>query len=621
MNYKGTYLFLILNFFFISLQAQPGRWQQSIRYTMDVNLDVKTNIIKGKQVITYTNNSPDALKKIFVHLFWNAFQPNSMMDVSSRSTENLVIGKTRSGAAATDFDGRFKKRIIEMKPEEEGYCKLLKFSYNGKLQQTNLHETILEVILDKPIAPKSTVVFNTEFECQVPKLSRRSGRDNNEGIRYSLGQWYPRLVEYDYEGWHADDYISREFYGVWGDYNVNITIDKTYKLGASGVLQNAAAIGWGYDKEGSPLKPISGNERTWKFSAKNVHDFVWAADPDYKHMTRKTANGPLLHFIYKNDPAIEAQWQATADTCVMIYPFMAKTFGEYPYPVYSFLHGGGGGTEYPMATLMKDGSFPTALHEWCHSWYQMMLGSNENLYAWLDEGFADYAGARVFAWLHKKPFFEGAEEYPRYFRLAKSEFDEPMSTHANFYNTNFAYNTNAYYKGAVFLRQLGYIVGEAAIDKILLEYYRLWRFKHPNPNDFMRIAENVSGMELKWYKEYMVNTIKTVNYSIDSLWEDSGVSKIRLKRIGQMPMPIDLKLTFKDGTSEMHNIPLNMMFGSKQNENTGQPYFVHEAWGWVYTTYILEFKHKLTDLVRAEIDPTKRLADIERKDNLLELTW
>ena len=587
---------------------------------MDVTVNVTTNIIKGKQTITYTNNSPDTLNRIFIHLFWNAFKPNSMMDVNSRITENLILGTDINGKPVKDFDTRFIKRIAEMTPSEEGYCHVLKITNNGKSQKTKQHETILEVDLDKPILPKSSTVFNTEFECQVPLLSRRSGRDSKEGVRYSIGQWYPKVVEYDYEGWHADDYISREFYGVWGDYDVDITIDKNYKLGASGVLQNATEIGWGYDKEGTLLKPVQANERTWKFSAKNVHDFVWAADPGYKHFTRQTANGPLLHFIFKDDAATEAQCIKTADSCVMIYPFMAKTFGAYPYPVYSFLQGGGGGTEYPMATLVKNFGFETAVHEWCHSWYQMMLGTNENLYAWMDEGFADYAEARVLAWLRKKDFFEGASEYDRYFNLARSKFDEPMSTHANWFSTNLAYNTNSYYKGAVFLRQMGYIVGENNMDKILLEYYRQWRFKHPNPNDFIRVAEKVSNMQLQWYKEYMLNTLKTVDYGIDSLWEENGISKIRLKRIGEMPMPIDLELRYKDGTKEIHYVPLNLLFGEKPVENTTTR-IVHEEWRWTHPTYIVEFKRKLTDIKEVEIDPTHRLADIEPRNNVLRLKW
>ena len=619
MNCRSTFLVIISAFLLTNtVVAQPDRWQQHIKYLMDVNLDVVTNKITGKQTITYTNNSPDTLKRIFIHLFWNAFRPNSMMDVNSRSTENLVIGKGRSGASTTDFDRRFRKRVNDLIPEEQGYCNILKVVVNGKDQQIKLHETILEIVLDKAVLPNSSMVLNTVFECQVPKLTRRSGRDNQEGIRYSMGQWYPKVVEYDYEGWHADQYISKEFYGVWGDYDVNITLNKSYKLGATGELKNADAIGWGYDKEGSALKEISGTNRTWKFSARNVHDFVWSADPDYKHITRKTTDGPLLHFIYKTE---EAKWQTTADTCAMVYPYMAKTFGVYPYPVYSFLQGGGGGTEYPMATLIRNPGLETAIHEWCHSWYQMMLGTNENLYGWMDEGFTDYAEARVLAWLHHKDFFASAPEYDAYFTLATSIFDEPMSTPSNYFYTNYAYNTNSYYKGAVFLRQLGYIVGEANIDKILLEYYRSWRFKHPNPNDFIRVAEKTSGLQLQWYKEYMLYTTKTVNYAIDSLWEENGLSKIRLKRIGEMPMPIDLQLTFKDGSTEMHYIPSNLMFGEKLNENQAQKRETHEEWRWTHLTYVVEFKHRLTELKIAEIDPTKRMADIDRKNNVLELTW
>jgi hypothetical protein len=598
--------------------AQPDRWQQRIKYVMDINLDVKSNKITGKQAITYTNNSPDTLDRIFIHLFWNAFQPNSTMDQSSRSTEYLALGRGANGKEVTDFDRRFKKRIIDLSPEEQGHCYVTKFVFNGKMQQTKLHETILEVILDKKILPRSTVVFNTEFECLVPLLTRRSGRDNPEGIRYSMGQWYPKLAEYDYLGWHPDQYIRGEFYGVWGDYTVNITLDKSYKLGATGELQNIADIGWGYDKEGSALKNIPGELRTWRFSAKNIHDFAWTADPGYKHITRKTLNGPLLHFIYKDDPTTDKNWQLTADSCALMYPFMAKTFGAYAYPVYSFLQGGGGGTEYPMATMVKNHSYETAVHEWCHSWYQMMLGSNEHLYGWLDEGFTDYMQARVLASVRNKDFFASAEEYRLYFTLAKSVFDEPMSTPANFYNTNYAYNYNSYYKGAVFLRQLGYIVGEQVIDKIFLEYYRLWRFKHPNPDDFIRVAEKTSGIQLQWYKSFMVNTVKTVDYRIDSLWEEGAKTNIRIRRIGAMPMPVDVEIAFRDGSKELHYVPLDLMFGAKSAENATNRK-VYPEYKWTQETLVIETGRRLGDISAIEIDPTQRLADIERKNNRLSL--
>ena len=618
---RVTSLFLISNFLFLISFAQPGRWQQRIKYSMDINLDVFTNKLSGKQTITYTNNSPDTLHKIFIHLFWNAFKPGSMMDEHARAAEKRILGTGADGSSVNDYDRRFRRKISEMKPDEQGYCNVVKFLFNGKPQQTKLYETILMVELEKPVLPNSSAVFNTTFESQVPILSRRSGRDNPEGVRYSMGQWYPKVAEYDQTGWHADEYIGNEFYGVWGDYDVTINIDKNYKLGASGELQNKTATGWGYDKDGTGLKPIAGPVRSWKFSGKNIHDFVWSADADYKHITRKILNGPLLHFVYKNNPIIDALWNTTADTMAMMLPYLSKTFGNYPYPVYSFLQGGGGGTEYPMATLIRNGSLETAAHELCHTWYQMMLGTNENLYGWMDEGFTDYAQAKALAYVRKKDFIPSAGDYTAYFNLVKSRFDEPMSTPANYFNSNLAYNSNSYYKGAIFLYQLAYITGDKTVEKILQEYYNKWAFHHPGPDDFIRIAEKISEMDLKWYNEYMVNTTKTIDYSIDSLWEENGESKIRIKRLGQMPMPIDLQLTFKDGTMAMHNIPLTLMFGAKKSENSQQDYEVHEAWPWTHPTYVVTFKQRLTDLFKAEIDPSKRMADVDQRNNVLELNW
>ncbi len=588
---------------------------------MDIDLDVSTNIITGKQQISYTNNSPDTLNKLFVHLFWNAFQPGSMMDVGIKNSESLTLGTSAKGDRVTDFDRRFKKKIYEMTPEETGWCHVTSFSVNGQKQKIKEYETVLMVELSKPLLPKTTVQIQTVFNSRVPKLSRRSGRDSDEGIRYSMGQWYPKIVEYDKLGWTADDYVSREFYGVWGDYDVTIKLDKTYKVGATGVLQNAAAIGWGYDKEGTALKEITASKRTWRFVGKNIHDFVWSADPGYKHITRKVANGPLLHFIYKDDPAIDSLWQTTADTCAIVFPYLSKTFGRYPYPVYSILHGGGGGTEYPMATLMRNGNLETAIHEICHSWYQMMLATNENLYAWMDEGFANYAEAKALAWMRNKDFFEGISEYDSYARLVRSPFDEPMSTHANFFTTNYVYNTNSYTKGKLFLLQLGYITGEKTLEKIMLEYYNRWAFKHPTADDFVKVAEKVSGMQLQWYKQYMVNTIKVVDYKIDSLWEEGNETKVRLRNVGEMPMPIDLQVTYKDSSKAIHYIPVNLTYGSKKREDEKKSFIEQDVWGWMQPVYTLTVKGKLTDISTVEIDASGRMADMNRKNNILELKW
>ena len=648
----------------IHLFAQPDRWQQKVNYTMDVNMNVQTNRLAGKQKLIYTNNSPDTLTRVFYHLYFNAFQPGSMMDARSRELGKIVLGRDRRGNEQRDWDSRVKDRIYNLKPDETGYQRIVSLKMNGTTQPFVIRETILEVKLLKAIPPHASVTFDMEFEAQVPLQIRRSGRDNpSTGVRYSMSQWYPKMCEYDYEGWHPTPYVAREFYGVWGDYDVKITIDKNYLVGGTGYLQNPQQIGFGYETAGSQVTRPAGDKLTWHFLAPNVHDFMWAADPEYKHIVRKTAGGVTINVIYdanerflrqkfdtmsertkaqyKNDfktysASYDASWTQIADAAVTVLPFIEKTFGPYPYQQYSFIHGGDGGMEYPMATLISSASLGTAFHEWMHSWYQMMMGTNESEYAWMDEGFTTYASTLVTQYYRKKTNQPAAADdddevpssagvtpqggsYTGYFALARSGIEEPLTTHADHFNTNYAYSSAAYSKGAVFMEQLGYITGAPVRDKILLEYYRLWHFKHPNVNDFIQVAEKVSGMKLDWYREYWVNTTKLIEYAVDSIWEEGGKAKIRLKNNGDMPMPIDLQISYKDGSKELHYIPMYLMFGEKPAEPGAAARTVHEAWKWTHPTYIVETNRKLDDLGVIEIDPTQRLADINRDNNRREV--
>ncbi len=619
--------FIILMF---SGFAQPSRWQQRVKYVMDINMDVTANRYTGKQKLEYMNNSPDTLDKLFYHLYWNAFQPNSMMDVRSRELGKKIINNK------PDWDGRVRDRIYNLNENEIGYEKVKWLKMNGVLQTTIEHETILEVKLKKPVLPKQKVMLEMEWEAQVPLQIRRSGRDAANGTKYSMSQWYPKLCEYDNDGWNPNPYVAREFYGVWGDYEVNISIDKRFILGGTGYLINANQIGYGYESAGVKVVRPAGEKLTWKFVAPNVHDFVWAADPDFKHIVQPMKNGPVIHVLYNDNPADKTnddKWKNVAEAATTAYPFMKQNFGEYPYKQYSFIQGGDGGMEYPMATLLNGPGLGTVFHEWLHSWYQGMMGTNESLYAWMDEGFTEYATNLVenfyYSEMAKKsgtvyvnkglPLYHSGN-YNGYFALVKSRFEEPLSTHADHFNTNFGYSLASYSKGCVFLEQLGYITGGKVRDKILLEYYNQWRYKHPNVNDFVRVAEKVSGLQLDWYKEYFVNSTKTIDYAIDSLWEEGGKSKIRLKRIGEMPMPIDVVLTFNDGTQQLHYVPMYLMFGGKPAEDTTQR-IIYPEWKWTHPTYIIEFDRRLKDLTVAEIDPTQRMADVDRRNNKLELKW
>jgi hypothetical protein len=623
--------------------AASAYWQQKVKYTMDVDVNAETNRLTGRQRLEYWNNSPDTLTKVYYHLYWNAFQPNSMMDV--RSQRQGAIQSPRGGL---DWDARVKDRISRLSDTETGYQKIQSLRMNGRPQKFTVRETILEVVLDQPIAPRSKVVFDMNFEAQVPVQIRRSGRDNEEGVRYSMSQWYPKLAEYDRDGWHPNPYVGREFYGVWGDYDVRISIDKNYVVAASGYLQNADKVGHGYEIGGMKVTRPSGQKLLWHFNAPNVHDFVWAADPDYVHNTRKVRDGMVLHSFYKIVPdrlkkqyeALSAerkktysnnadtfvadykrQWEELLDLAAAALPYMDRTFGYYPYKQYSFIQGGDGGMEYPMATLLKGAAPDLIIHEWMHSWYQGILGTNESQYAWMDEGFTNYAEARILAYLTNDTAFAQRDNYKAYLTLVRSGKEEALTTHADHFNTNYAYTNAAYIKGSVFLEQLGYIVGAPVRDKILLEYYRQWKFKHPTASDFLRIAEKQSGMELDWYQQYWVNTTRTIDYAIDSLWEESGATNIRLRNAGATPMPLDVKVTFRDGSSEWHYVPMYLMFGAKRAEEGQGGRKVYEAWKWTHPTFPIQSGRKLTDIVSVEIDPSQRLADIDRRNNKLELKW
>lgn len=603
--------FKALLLFFLTItqltQAQDYRWQQRVEYAMDVRLDVKTHKVAGAQKLTYYNNSKDTLRKVYYHLYFNAFQPGSMMDVRSRNI--------------ADPDRRVGDRISKLKADEIGYQHVQSLKQDGKDITYKVDGTILEVTLAKPILPGSKTVFDMKYESQVPVQIRRSGRNNKEGIAYSMTQWYPKMAEYDHQGWHAYPYVAREFHGVWGDFDVKITLDGAYTVGGTGKLQNADKIGHGYEKAGTTVKAVSG-EATWHFIAKNVIDFAWAADPDYIHDRVQVPDGPELHFFYQ--PKTADNWKRMEGFATRHFEFLSKTFGKYPYDTYSIIQGGDGGMEYPMCTLiMGEGSLEGLIgvmaHEVAHSWYQGVLASNESLYPWMDEGFTDFASQEFESFVaNEKP--NHSSSYNGYFSLVKSGLQEPISQHSDHYNTNRAYSTAAYAMGTVFLHQLKYIIGEEPFYKGMRAYYNSWKFKHPEPNDFIRVMEKTSGLQLRWYMSYWVNTTKTIDYGIDNIIEYEGATYATLERVGTFPMPVDLVVTYKDGSKELYYIPLNETLGNKPVEDQTIQRRDLEAWPWVNPTYTLKINRKASDIVSLEIDPSQRMADVERKNNKVELS-
>jgi hypothetical protein len=586
--------------------AQPDRWQQEVDYKMEIDFNVENHQYSGKQNLVYTNHSPDTLTNIYYHLYFNAFQPGSMMDVRSLNI--------------ADPDRRVRDRISKLSESEIGYLRPTSLLQDGKPIDFDIVGTILEVSLKEPILPGKKANLDMEFDGQVPVQIRRSGRNNSEGISYSMVQWYPKLCEYDYEGWHANPYIAREFYGVWGDFDVKISIDPDYMVAATGYIQNGNKVGYGYEDDGVKVKR-SKSKLTWHFQAPMVHDFMWAADPDYKHVVTESSNGTSLHFFYQPDTVTEKTWPLLPELTVKALDFMNKNYGVYPYKKYSVVQGGDGGMEYPMGTLIRgrgsmSGLIGVTVHEFFHSWYQMVLGSNESLYAWMDEGFTSYASSYTMAYLNDSKEDPLARRYSGYYSIIEKGLEEPLTSHADHFHTNSAYGTAAYSKGAVTLGQLEYILGKEVFDKAFRRYYNTWKFKHPNPTDFKRVMEKESGLELDWYFLDWVGTTRTIDYSIKNIIAEGDKTTITLEKIGQMPMPIEVVVTYADDSKEKYYMPLRIMRGVKEDDQS-MPRKVLDDWPWTYPSYSFEINRPSAEIISVEIDPSKRMADIDQSNNKL----
>lgn len=617
--------FLSLGFNSAFAQSAPY-WQQHADYKMEVSMDVKNYQYKGKQELVYTNNSSDTLKKVFYHLFPNAFQPGSEMDARLhfiKDPDGRMVNKVKQA------DGKEVKqsRIETLKPNEIGYLKIANFKQDGVAAQTRVSGTILEVTLAKPILPNSKTTFTLDFDGQVPVQIRRSGRNNSEGVELSMSQWYPKLAEFDFEGWHADPYIAREFHGVWGNFDVKITIDKDYTIGGSGYLQDKNSIGHGYQDAGVTVTyPKKAKTLTWHFIAPNVHDFTWAADKEYTHDIVKGPNDVDLHFFYKNNEKTTANWKQLEPLMVKVMEYYNQRVGAYPYKQYSFIQGGDGGMEYAMCTLMLgngtlEGILGTATHELGHSWFQHILASNESKHPWMDEGFTTYIEDSALNELKgdKKEVNPFTGNYKAYYSLVNSGKEQPQTTHGDRYDENRPYSISSYVKGSLFLSQLEYVIGKDNVDATLKRYFNDFKFKHPTPNDIKRTAERVSGAELDWYLIDWTQTTNTIDYGIKDVADNAGKTTVTLERIGRMPMPIDLKIDYTDGTSETFYIPLRMMNFIKPNPNPNEKRTVLEDWAWAQQNYSFTIDKNKTSIKKITIDPSGLMADVKQTNNVFEV--
>ncbi|MEX1054446.1 MAG: M1 family metallopeptidase, partial [Rhodothermales bacterium] len=449
-----------------------------------------------------------------------------------------------------------------------------------------IHDTVMEVDLASPIPPGGTVVFEMAFHSQIPLQTRRSGRDNREGIDFSMAQWYPKMANYDERGWHADPYIGREFYAPFGSFDVRITLPSSYLIGATGELQNPSEIGHGYGETEIPET----DSLTWHFRAENVHDFAWAADPDYVHEVVEGENDVTYHLLYQDNVAEE--WEKMREWVPQIIEFYSRRFGPYPYPQFTVVQAGDGGMEYPMMTLILGDIPPMGLlgvtaHEAGHMWYYGVLGSNEADYAWMDEGFASFAETEFRAHQTKRPSTH-SRSHMGVLQFQHLDLFERMNTPSDLFDTNAGYSVAAYTAGEMLLDMLGYVISDTLRDTFLLEYFDRFRFRHPNPYDVEKVAEDVSGLHLDWYFDQFTNTTWKVDYAVDDVesqrTHDGWESAIELERKGRAVLPVDLRLTLADGSVQWVTVPLSIMHGHKPLPDG---WIAADPWEWTSPEYTL----------------------------------
>ena len=586
-------------------QGAPD-WQQHVRYEMDVRLLADRHQMEGRQRLTYHNNSPDTLRRVFYHLYFNAFDPGSMMAERNRHLP--------------DPDGRVVPRIFELGPDEIGFHRVLSLTQDGRPVRHHTVDTILEVTLAEPIPPGGQAVFEMTFASQVPLQTRRSGRDSREGIDYSMAQWYPKMAAYDHRGWHADPYIGREFYAPFGTFDVRLTLPAHYVVGATGVLQNPNEIGHGYQTDTTATYSYDpADSLTWHFVAENVHDFAWAADPDYVHDRFTDDRGTTYHLLYQ--PDVAGTWALLHVWAPQIIQYISDHVGPYAYPQFTVVQGADGGMEYPMLTLVTGRRSPYSLlgvtaHEAAHEWFYGALGFNETDYAWMDEGFANYWSGEAVAHILGQPRANHTGAMMNVLRMQDLGLFERPNTHSDWFRTNAAYGTGSYSSGQMLADMLGYVVSDSLRDVFFRELYRRYTFRHPNPFDVEKVAEDVSGLRLDWLFEQFLDTEHALDYAVGRLRSeregDGWRASVVLERRDEIAMPLDVRLTLADGTTRWVNVPLTVMQGHKP---VPEGWTVAAPWPWTSPRYTLVVDDLPARVVAAEIDPLGRTPERTRLNN------
>jgi hypothetical protein len=552
---RRVFLAWIFSAISIAVAAQMQRrlyqagWQQRVDYKIRVALDTTQKIIRGDETISYTNNSPDTLYHIYLHLWPNAYKSNE----TPFAKQLLKNGKTDFY-----FSG----------DEDRGYIDSLNFIVDGQNSQWVLLEgdEVCKIVLNKPLPPSGQISITTPFKVKLPKVFSRMGYES--GI-YCLTQWYPKPAVYDVNGWNTMHYLDMgEFYSEYGNFDVSITVPANYVVAATGNLQNAEELEWlSVAARTDVFGKTEASTKTLRYTQTNVHDFAWFCSEQFRvfksGVTLPHSGRKVDTWLFSAKPKVSQLYMI--DSAVLYYSNMV---GEYEYdqatvvvtPLKS-----GTGMEYPTITNVSKANRQVIFHEVGHNWFYGMIGSNERLYPWMDESINTYYETRsqniIQPSLHEgiklKKFREGKEktelllgETPRGFQeflfhwSARINEDQPIGTPSEEFSS-FNYATIVYAKGPLLVNHLQDYLGDSLFDSAVKQYFKVWKGKHPLPGDFIKTMENATGKHLSWFEKALLS---------------NGQQDIRIKKINARKKQLTLYSTQNHAvpvsyTLYQHNLP------------------------------------------------------------------
>ena len=584
------YLYLLFALFNFHILAQKNYWQQQVDYTIEATIDDKNSQLLGNQTLIYYNNSEDTLHEVYFHLYWNAFKKGSHAFERQANVSN--------------------SEQIDYKSEDLGEIAIQSITIDNEIHTISIFESIGQIKLKTPLLPGKSITAVMRFTSKIPACINRAGKNNVAGTDFTFTQWYPKMCRYDNMGWHTDPYFGREFAGTFGKYSVDILCDSSYTVAGTGLLQDKT-----YQSKGWKSKTVSSTNQSlekWSFTASNVHDFAFALDKEWQH-EELIIDGISFHYFY--NITYKEAWKSLIQNWPKAYGICKREFGKYPYAQFSFIQAGEGYMEYPMCTMLQSSRsdfFNTACHEFMHNFFYGMYGTDENLYHWMDEGLTSYAEERI-SNVNELPKNPASGAMSNYSWLTDMYIEEPISTAANHFDGDYPYYNAAYYKGQLFAELIRYMIGDSIMRVGFSRYYSKWKFKHPEPTDFVKTFEDVSQLELTWFQNYWLNTTKKIDFSIDTAFKSADGITITFQNKG-IPMPLEFCIQLKNGDKKYFYVPLDLTNNLKTDFL--RPTNTLAKWSCASPKYSISLSTiKWKEVESITIDPDGFLPDVNTSNN------